>query len=289
MAASLAIAGIFPFAGFMSKDLILSSAYEKDVLLWFVGYVTAGMTAFYMFRLMFMTFHGESRVNHEAEHHIHESPRTMLVPLVILAALSFAGGWISWPEILGGNSRFIHFLAPVIAVPHAARSEAVHGVTSRAGEVGLMLLSEGLVVVGILFAWYVYLKRSELSAKYARAFGSFYKLVYHKYYVDELYDALFVNRAKDLGTAFGVFDSQVIDGLGVNGAAWTTRFISRLSIWWDTWIVDGSVRLGARIVWLLSFPVRLIQDGLVQSYMLLIVAGLIGVLAYYYHLAHAVR
>ena len=289
LVASLAIAGIFPFAGFMSKDLILSNAYEKDFLLWFLGYVTAGMTAFYMFRLMFVTFHGQSRADHEVERHIHESPRTMLVPLVILAALSFAGGWISWPEILGGNSRFIHFLAPVIAVPHAARSEAVQGITSRAGEFGLMLLSEGLVVLGIWFAWYVYLKRGELAGRYAKAFGGFYHFVCRKYYVDELYDAVFVNRAKDLGAALGVFDSQVIDGLGVNGAAWVTRFASRLSIWWDTWVVDGSVRLGARIIWLLSFPVRLMQDGLVQSYMLLIVIGLIGVLAYYYHLAHAVH
>jgi NADH-quinone oxidoreductase subunit L len=285
--ASCAIAGIFPFAGFMSKDLILGKAYEKDFWLWAIGYFTAGMTAFYMFRLIFMTFHGQSRVDHEVEHHIHESPRTMLAPLVILAALSVAGGWLSWPEILGGNSRFIHFLEPIVAVPHAARVEAAKGVSSHGGELLLMLLSETLVVLGIVLAWYMYIKRTELAAKAAKGFGWFYDLVFHKYYVDELYDALFVNRAKDLGLALGSFDSNVIDGVGVNGAAWLARFVSRLSIWWDTWIVDGSVRLGARIVWLLSYPVRLIQDGLVQSYMLLIVIGLVGFLAYYYHLAHS--
>ena len=102
----------------------------------------------------------------------------------------------------------------------------------------------------------------------------FYKLVYNKYYVDEIYDALFVNRAKDLGLALGAFDANVIDGLGVNGAGWLTRAISRISIWWDTWIVDGSVKLGARLVWVLSFPVRMMQAGLVQSYMLFIVIGL---------------
>ncbi|HEV2206261.1 MAG TPA: hypothetical protein VGR36_06965, partial [Candidatus Acidoferrales bacterium] len=96
------------------------------------------------------------------------------------------------------------------------------------------------------------------------------------------------NRAKDLGIGLGEFDAGVIDGLGVNGAAWLTRAASRLSIWWDTWIVDGSVRLGSRLVWLMSYPVRLVQDGFVQSYMLLIVIGLIGVLAYYFHLAHSV-
>jgi len=98
---------------------------------------------------------------------------------------------------------------------------------------------------------------------------------------------MFVNRAKDLGLALGSFDRNVIDGLGVNGAGWLTRFVSRLSIWWDTWIVDGSVRLGARIVWFMSFPVRMIQDGEVQDYMLLIVLGLIGVIAYYFHLVRS--
>jgi NADH-quinone oxidoreductase subunit L len=288
--ATLAIAGIFPFAGFLSKDLILGKAYEKDALLWAIGYFTAGMTAFYMFRLIFMTFHGTSRVDHDVEHHIHESPRSMLIPLVILAALSIAGGWLSWPEIFGGNSRFVRFLEPIIAVPHLARPEPTHGPGSPHGEIYLMLLSEGLVVLGILFAWYLYIKRTELPEKIARSLGGFYRLVYHKYYVDQLYDAMFVNRAKDLGLALGAFDTVVINGAGVNGAGWLTRFISKLSMWWDTWIVDGSIRLGSRIVWLFSYPVRLIQDGLVQSYMLLIVVGLIGFLGYYFYLGHhAVR
>jgi NADH-quinone oxidoreductase subunit L len=286
LVAALAIAGIFPFAGFISKDLILGKAYEKDALLWAIGYFTAGMTAFYMFRLIFMTFHGTSRVDHEVEHHIHESPKSMLVPLVILAAFSFVGGWISWPEIFGGNSHFIHFLSTVVAVPHEARIEPVKGPSSQHGELFLMMLSEGLVILGILSAWYLYVKRTNLPEKIAKAFGGFYRLVYNKYYVDQLYDALFVNRAKDLGLALGAFDRNVIDGVGVNGAGWLTRFISNVSIWWDTWIVDGSVRLGARIVWLFSYPVRLIQDGLVQSYMLLIVLGLIGFFGYYFYVAH---
>jgi NADH-quinone oxidoreductase subunit L len=284
--ATLAIAGVFPFAGFLSKDLILGKAYEKDALLWAIGYFTAGMTAFYMFRLIFMTFHGQSRVDHEVEHHIHESPRSMLVPLVVLAGLSIAGGWVAWPEILGGTSAFIRFLEPVVQVPHELRTEAAKGVSSRGGEIGLMLLSEGLVVCGILAAWYLYIKRTELPQQIANRLGWFYRLVYNKYYVDEIYDSLFVNRAKDLGLALGAFDRTVIDGAGVNGAGWLTRFISKVSMWWDTWIVDGSVRLGARLIWLLSYPVRMVQDGLVQSYMLLIVIGLIGFLAYYFHIAH---
>src|SRR5450755_1892445 len=181
--AALAIAGIFPFAGFISKDLILGKAYEKDALLWGIGYFTAGMTAFYMFRLIFMTFHGTSRVDHEAEHHIHESPKSMLVPLVILAALSIIGGWVSWPEIFGGNSHFINFLSTVVAVPHEARMEPLKGPSSRLGELYLMLLSEGLVILGILFAWYLYVKRTDLPEKIAKGFGGFYRLVYNKYYV----------------------------------------------------------------------------------------------------------
>jgi NADH-quinone oxidoreductase subunit L len=286
--ATLAIAGIFPFAGFMSKDLILGKAYERDALLWAIGYFTAGMTAFYMFRLIFMTFHGQSRVDHDVEHHIHESPKAMLIPLVILAALSIIGGWISWPEILGGNSHFVHFLEPVIGAAPEARAEAAAAGGVHLGEIHLMLLSEGLVVLGILSAWYLYIKRTELPQKIASSLGGFYRLVYNKYYVDELYDAMFVNRAKDLGLALGAFDRNVIDGAGVNGAGWLTRFISKVSMWWDTWIVDGSVRLGSFIVYGLGFVSKFLETGYVQNYMLLIVVGLIGFLAYYFYLAHYV-
>ena len=119
--ASIAISGIPPLAGFFSKDAILGAAFEHSPLLWVIGFITAGMTAFYMFRLVNMTFFGESRVSHEAEHHIHESPASMTVPLMILAVLSIVGGWIGWPESLGGSDRFAHFLDPVIA---QARAEA---------------------------------------------------------------------------------------------------------------------------------------------------------------------
>jgi NADH-quinone oxidoreductase subunit L len=280
---TLAIAGIFPFAGFLSKDLILGRVYEHSMALWLVGYFTAGMTAFYMFRLIFLTFFGASRVEPEVEHHIHESPPSMTGPLVILAVLSIVGGWISWPEILKGSSRFVHFLEPIVAQPQQEHIEAAQGVGSRLGEIQLMLLSEVLVLLGILLAWYLYLKRADLSEKIALGWKRVYNLVYNKYYVDEIYDALFVNRTKDLGTTLGAFDSTVIDGLGVNGAGWLTRFISNVSIWWDSWIVDGSVRLGARIVWLTSYPVRMMQNGLLQTYMLLIVIGILGFLGYYWY------
>ncbi len=280
--ATLAIAGIPPLAGFVSKDEILGKAFEHNPVLWIVGFLTAGMTAFYMFRLVNMTFFGASRVPHEVEHHIHESPRTMTVPLMILALLSIVGGWIGWPAALGGSNRFEHFLEPVIArageghVESAATAHSVPG-----GEYGLMLASVLIALVGIWLARVMYIQRPELPDRVARASGFLYQLVYRKYYMDEIYDALFVNRTKDLGTTLGIFDANVIDGLGVDGTGWLTRFTSRVSIWWDTWIVDGFVNLAARIVWLFSYPVRMVQTGLVSSYALLIVVGVLIFLSYY--------
>jgi NADH-quinone oxidoreductase subunit L len=278
LAATLAIAGIFPFAGFFSKDQILGRTFEHSRGLWVVGWVTAGLTAFYMFRLLFLTFHGQSRVAHDVEHHIHESPGTMTVPLMILAVLSVIGGWIG----IGG--RFEHFLDPVIAKHAGETAEAA--AQSSAAEYALMAASIAIALGGIWVAWTLYLKNTALPGRLASRFGGLYRLVFHKYYVDEIYDAMFVNRTKDLATTLGSFDATIIDGLGVNGAGWMTRFISNVSIWWDTWIVDGSVRLGSWIVWLFSYPVRMIQTGLVQSYMLLIVIGLIGFLGYYWYLFH---
>ena len=115
MVATIAISGIPPLAGFFSKDAILGAAFDARPALWVIGFITAGMTAFYMFRLVNMTFFGESHVSHEAEHHLHESPPAMTVPLMILAVLSMVGGWIGWPEALGGSDRFAQFLDPVIA------------------------------------------------------------------------------------------------------------------------------------------------------------------------------
>jgi NADH-quinone oxidoreductase subunit L len=300
-AATLAIAGLPPLAGFFSKDEILGHAFERSHFLWFIGWITAGMTAFYMFRLFFLTFHGQSRVDPEVEHHIHESPNSMTVPLMILAVLAIVGGWI------GIGHRFERFLEPVVNIHHETHVEPVfgrEGLLAEAGkqplkqeleehtplapgeEYALMFASVGIGLAGIGLAWFLYLKRTDLPQKIAASFGGFYRTVYNKYYVDQIYDAMFVNRAKDLGLALGAFDRNVIDGAGVNGAGWLTRAISRISMWWDTWIVDGSVRLGARIVWLFSYPVRMLQDGLVQSYMLLVVIGLIGFLAYYLHIVH---
>jgi NADH-quinone oxidoreductase subunit L len=288
LAGTLAIAGIFPLAGFFSKDEILWRTFEHSKSLWVVGFITAGMTAFYMFRLVFMTFAGKSRVDHEVEHHIHESPKSMTVPLMILALLSIVGGWIGIP---GAISRFFglkdvnafeHFLEPVIAkhggeVAEAASGAALHDPMERV----LMLASLGVAAMGIWLAYVIYLKRDGLADSMAASWPRLHNLLYRKYYMDEIYDALFVNRTKDLGSTLGAFDRTVIDGFGVDGSAWLARFISRVSIWWDTWIVDGLVNLSGRIVWIFSFPVRLAQNGLVQSYALLMVVGVLLIFGYY--------
>jgi NADH-quinone oxidoreductase subunit L len=283
VAGAIAIAGLFPLAGFFSKDEILEKTFYSEVnrdlgyLLWILGMVTAGMTAFYMFRLVYMTFGGQSRVPHDVEHHIHESPRSMTVPLMILAGLSVVGGWIGWPAALGGSNPFEHFLDPVIVRAGGHAAEAHHG----AGVYALMALSLGMAIAGILLARRLYQQRPELSETMAQRFAGAHRLLSRKYYMDEIYDALFVNRTKDLGTVLGAFDRGIIDGLGVNGTAWFTRGTSVISMFWDTWIVDGTVRLiGALSRAVSYFPVRILQTGLVQNYALLIVTGVIALLGY---------
>src|SRR6202790_440029 len=286
--ASIAIAGIPPLAGFFSKDAILGHAFEQSPILWLLGFITAGMTAFYMFRLVNMTFFGTSRVDHEVEHHIHESPRSMTVPLMILAVLSVIGGWVGWPESLGGSDRFSQFLAPVMARQAAEGAEAAgvaHASSGGSTEYLLMLLSGGIPPAGIWLAYRWYIKQPEVPEKIAKNFGGLYRVLYNKYYVDQIYDALFVNRVKDLALTLGAFDTGVINGLGVDGAGWLTRITSSLSMIWDSWIVDGLVNLAARVVWVLSYPVRMLQIGRLSRYALFMLIGVLIFLGYYLHLA----
>ena len=281
--ASVAIAGIPPLAGFFSKDAILGRAFEYSVVLWLLGFVTAGMTAFYMFRLVNMTFFGQSRVDHEVEHHIHESPGAMTVPLIILAVLSIIGGWVGWPESLGGSDRFSKFLEPVMAkhageVGEAAATQAASGAST---EYFLMFFSVLIACGGIWLAYRWYIERPEVPGKIAAASPFLYKLLYNKYYVDQIYDAMFVNRVKDLALTLAAFDVNIINGLGVDGSGWATRITSSISGLWDSWIVDGLVNLSARIVWLFSWPVRMLQTGRVARYALFMLFGVLIFLGYY--------
>jgi NADH-quinone oxidoreductase subunit L len=287
--ATLAIAGMPPLAGFFSKDEILghtfgrSAAVDRYLFLWVVGLMTAGLTAFYMFRLLFLAFWGFSRVSPEVERHIHESPKTMTVPLMILAALSIIGGWFALPTLWGGDSSFERFLEPVVSgvIPETVAVRFAHH--TLLVEWLLMGISVGIAGLGIWLAYNFYLKHPQLHSKVSASWRRLHNLLIHKYYVDEIYDALFVNRIKDLSTAFALFDAKIIDGLGVDGAGWLARVLSSISMWWDKWIVDGLVNLVGKFTRSLSQPIRMFQTGVFSSYAVFILIGLAILLAYYGH------
>ncbi|MGE5285286.1 MAG: NADH-quinone oxidoreductase subunit L [Actinomycetota bacterium] len=231
-AATLAIAGIPGFSGFFSKDEILwqafSSSYGSPVL-WGIGALAAGITAFYMFRLVFLTFFGESRMDPEVKKHVHESPWTMTVPLTILAVLSVAGGWIGIPAILGGGNPFEHWLAPVFhpvaaAAAHGAAAAGAHAAGGAAHhpaalEIGLMALSVAIALCGIGLAYFLYRVRTGKPAEIAKAWPNLYDVVYHKYYIDEFYEWAVIRRIVNMSTGlWQMFDALFIDGI-VNGAA----------------------------------------------------------------------
>jgi len=283
--ASIAIAGIPGLAGFFSKDEILWQAYSSpkgSQVLWFVGLATAGLTAFYMFRLMNMTFYGKSRVAPEVEAHIHESPASMTVPLMLLAVGSVLAGWLGTPRLwnLGENFRaFERWLEPAFA--SAAAEAAKQGEHPASIEWILMGLSVSVAIIGISIARWFYCWKTEIPDRIAAKCKPLHTLLYNKWYVDEIYDFLFVNGlGKGGGRVFAAFDKEIVDG-GVNGAGWFTRFTSRLSIWWDTWIIDGAVRFGSFFVKMLSYPVCILQTGRVQAYALLMVIGALAFLSYY--------
>ena len=281
--ATLAIAGIFPFAGFFSKDEILGRAFDRFFLLWVVGFITAGLTAFYMFRMLFLTFFGYCRADEHVEKHIHESPWPMTVPLMILAGFSIVGGWIGWPEVIGGENRFEKFLDPILkgVLPETGEVNIVHHAVLK--ELLLMGASLTIAAAGIFLAYQLYCSKRIVPELVAKKLPRLYQLLLHKYYVDEIYDAAIVERTKDLGTLLGRFDANVIDGVGVNGAGWLARFGSTLSMWWDKWIIDGLLNFSAKLMQLFSYPVRLLQTGVFSSYAMLILVGLVILLAYYGH------
>jgi len=286
--ATLAIAGIPPLAGFFSKDEILGSAFDRYLFLWVIGLVTAGITAFYMFRLLFLAFYGRSRVATELEEHIHESPKSMTVPLMILAFLSICGGWFALPIFWGENNTFDTFLEPALRGVKGEIGAAELGQHTLFKDYLLMMASVGIAALGIWLAYRLYLKYPKLHAKVEAAWPRVYSLLANKYYVDEIYDALFVNRIKDLSTAFGVVDAKLIDGVGVDGAGWLARVISRISMWWDKWVIDGLVNLAGKITNGLSVPVRMFQTGVFSSYAVLILLGLAILLGYYGHHMHMI-
>jgi NADH-quinone oxidoreductase subunit L len=282
---TLAIAGIPGLAGFFSKDEILWQVYSNPVgfkAVYLVGIVTALMTAFYMWRLMAMTFFGEPRMDANTAAHVHESPGTMTIPLMLLAAGSVLAGWIGVPKlwsVLPDHFRvFEQWLSGVLG------SELVEPAAQHTPDTGLewtlMLLSVAVAGAGIALAWRVYQKRTPKQEP-LMALGALYTASSNKWYLDEIYEFLFVDGlSKGGGLALSRFDQKVVDG-GVNGTGWLTRFTSTLSMWWDTWVIDGAVRLTGFGVKLASYPVRIFQTGSGQAYALVFVLGVAAMFGYY--------
>jgi len=270
--ATLAIAGIPGLSGFFSKDEILWQAFSSPHgywLLWAVAALAAGMTAFYMFRALFMTFFGQSRVDEHVAHHIHESPKIMTIPLMVLAVLSVIGGYVGVPHILGGANHIHEFLAPVLGGGgEPAKAHAGISLLSQAwasgGEGGghgaaleflMMVVSVVIALIGIGIAYLFYVKNPALPKLAAERWKGLYKLVYNKYYVDEIYEILFVNSLKNLGTG----------------------------LWkgFDDFVIDGTINGTAYLIGLLSGGMRKMQTGLVQNYAFAMVIGGVVLAGYY--------
>jgi NADH-quinone oxidoreductase subunit L len=271
---AIAIAGVPGLAGFFSKDEILYRTFVSGhTMLWAVGMMTSLMTAFYMFRLVFLAFHGERRAapagahaahdhhpdaeSHDAHHapHLHDAPPAMAIPLVVLALGSVVAGYLNLPAGLGGSAFLEHFLEPSLHVPvvegaHAAAEHANHSL-----ELTLMAVSSVVALIGIGLAAFLYLKRPALPEALAARFPGAYQFLVHKGYVDELYDAVVVQPVKALS----------------EGVLW--RF--------DANVVDGAVNGAGRIVVETGSVVRQIQTGSMRAYAVSVLLGVVMIVGYY--------
>jgi NADH-quinone oxidoreductase subunit L len=249
--AALAISGIFPLAGFFSKDEILWSAWSRGHSgIWLLGFITAGLTAFYMFRLIFLAFFGEGRYSEEIRHHLHESPSSMTVPLAILAVLSIAGGFIGLPAWLGAN-RFSQFLEPSLALAYPSeRAELPHSL-----ELEFAVLSVAAAIAGIYLAYRFYIQRPDAAAGLAARFPRIYRILLRKYYVDEFYEAGIVQPALKAST----------EGL------WKGM---------DAGIVDGAINGVGELMQGLAALLKGIQNGLLRSYATWMFLGMVVMLIY---------
>ena len=241
----IAISGIPPFSGFFSKDEILAAAFAHSPIYWGVGVVTAGLTAFYMFRLYATTFLGTFRGTHDQEHHLHESPSAMTIPLIVLATLSVFGGFVGVPEILGGHHELHHFLSPVLV------TEKAHEIEHNK-EFGLMAASVIIAALAIVFAILKFSKKPELND--AEGAG---KILANKWYIDELYDAIVVKPL----LAIASFLKNIVEKK----------------------IIDGSVNNVGKLVNYSARQLRLVQSGQVGNYiMVMILSIVVFILLWFY-------
>jgi NADH-quinone oxidoreductase subunit L len=334
---TLAIAGVPGLAGFFSKDEVLWYAWtgpNGSPWLWAIGTLVAGMTAFYMTRMLLVTFYGDSRMDEHVEAHAHENSRLMTLPLVALAVLSIIGGYVGIPanlqigplgalhdridigrwlepitgghakaghgaeatddehavamlpgeaQVLGGlgGSSSVALTSAVLTAPTEASTRLVAaegGEDHTALEWALMLTSVAVALAGIGIAYRTYgagVREDPLAR-----FSGIHRTLWNKYWVDELYDALFVNRTKDLGTGLSLFDSAVVDGT-VNGVADSTKKAATASTEFDDRVVDGTVDGIGSTFWAGSWIFRALQTGYVQNYALVIALGLFVLISAY--------
>jgi len=311
LAGWLAICGIPLFSGFFSKDEILWRTFSTEEIpggrwLWLLGFLGAGMTAFYMTRLVALTFWGEPRFvvaggsgashghDEHGAHEVRESPRVMTIPLIVLAIGALASGWIGWPESLGGTNRFEKWLEPVIwhraeggispMVEHGEMALAEVGAHAEAHSAieYLLMLASVLLAVGVMYGCAtLYLRRRDRLEAIVRAIRPLYIASANKYWVDEFYEGVFV-RGLTLGLSRLSWrvDTRGVDG-GVNGSAWMTVFWSKVSGWFDLYVVDFLVNAIGAMTKLFSTIFRMAQTGFAQNYALVITAGLFLLTALY--------
>ncbi len=248
---TIAIAGIPPFSGFFSKDEILAAAYAHSTTFYVVGVITAMLTSFYMFRMMYLTFWGKFRGTHEQEHHLHESPPSMTIPLIVLAILSAVGGMIGVPAVMGGHHELGAYLAPVFEASHKILGE--HELAAST-EWLLMGLSVGGALIAMAYAYVKYVKNAHVPVEDTEERSILANLSYHKFYVDEIYDFL-IRRPLD---ALSGFFYNVVERLGIDGLV--------------NDIGKGTLES--------SKALRLLQTGNVGFYIFMMVAGIIAILLY---------
>ncbi len=264
LVSTIAISGIPGFSGFFSKDEILWQSFSNpyhgnlNIVLWGIGAAAACLTAFYMFRLVFMTFFGECRINPGAKSHLHESPLVITIPLMVLGTLAAFGGYLGMPKLMGLlPNYFEHWLDPVfeLSTEYGSTYAQHGGHLSHGLEWGLMGLSVLIAIIGIGIAFTMYVQNTKLPGKFVATFPALHRAVYNKWYVDELYDYLFVNPCK----AFGQF------------------------LWkgFDVLIVDGVVNGVANTVMGFSGIFRYLQSGYIYNYAFSMALGVVVMLGYF--------
>ena len=270
---TIAIAGIPPLAGFFSKDEILWLTFSGGhPFLWLIGFAAAGMTAFYMFRQVFMVFFGENRADEHTKEHLHESPPVMTYPLIVLAVGALFAGFLGVPPALGGSNILEHWFEPVFAGGHGGGHAAHHHV--EVIEYVLMAASVGIAAVGIFLAYLIYYRQS-LSADTFTAVGGGvpYQAVFNKYYVDELYHATAVRGTLVISWLCSAFDSRVIDFI-VNGVAKVTSVVGWAVGRFDHYVIDGLVNGLADVTFGIGNRLRQIQTGNLSIYLYVIVGAI---------------